>query len=187
MKAVIGLGNPGMKYDRTKHNVGFMLLDIILKDLNLSYRNDFRGKFTEGRLGENKILFLKPYTYMNLSGYAVAELVDYYKLLPEDVIVLHDDMDLPLGRIRLRAKGSSGGHNGLKSIITELGTQEFWRLKIGVGRPEQEEDVVGHVLSSFNKEEAKIVQDVMDRARKAILLWLENNQDEAMNIYNQDK
>lgn len=186
MKAVIGLGNPGLKYDRSKHNVGFMLLDKIIKDLNLTYRTNFRGKFTEGKLGVEKILFLKPYTYMNLSGYAVAELVGYYKLSPQDILVVHDDMDLPVGRMRLRSKGSSGGHNGLKSIITELGTQEFWRLKIGVGRPE-EGDVINHVLSAFNIEETKTLQEVIERSHKATLLWLEDNQEEAMNIYNKDK
>lgn len=186
MKAVIGLGNPGMKYDKSKHNIGFMLVDKVVKDLNLTYRTNFRGKFSEGKMAEEKILFLKPYTYMNLSGYAVAELVGYYKLSPQDILVVHDDMDLPLGRLRLRSKGSSGGHNGLKSIIAELGTQDFWRLKIGVGRP-KEGDVVNHVLSAFNKEEANILQEAIDRGHKATLLWLEDNKDEAMNIYNQDK
>jgi len=108
-------------------------------------------------------------------------------LLPQDILVIHDDMDLPIGRMRLRSKGSSGGHNGLKSIIAELGTQEFWRLKIGVGRPREEGDVVNHVLSAFSKEETKILQEVIDRGNKAALLWLEDKQDEAMNIYNQDK
>lgn len=187
MKAVIGLGNPGLKYDRSKHNVGFMLLDRVVKDLKLTYRTNFRGKFSEGKSGEEKTLFLKPYTYMNLSGYAVAELVGYYKLSPQDILIVHDDMDLPLGRLRLRSKGSSGGHNGLKSIISELGTQEFWRLKIGVGRPQEESDVINHVLSAFNKEEMHTLQEVIDRGHKATLLWLKGNQEEAMNIYNKDK
>lgn len=186
MKAVIGLGNPGMKYDRTKHNVGFMLLDIITKELNLTYRNDFRGKVTESKIEEKKVFFLKPETYMNLSGYAVAQLIGYYKLHPQDILVIHDDMDLPLGKMRLRSKGSSGGHNGLKSIIAELGTQEFWRLKIGVGRPQEEYDIVNHVLSSFNKEENPILQEVLNKCQKATFLWLEDRHDEAMNIYHRD-
>lgn len=184
MKAVIGLGNPGSKYTETKHNVGFMLLDRIIKEKGYSYRNDFRGKVAEGRSMEDRVFFLKPYTYMNLSGMAVSQLVSYYKILPEDILVVHDDMDLPLGKIRMRAKGSAGGHNGLKSIIGELGSQEFWRLKIGVGRPKENWDVVNHVLSSFNKAEEKILAEAMEQAHKAVLLWLEGRGTEAMNTYN---
>ena len=187
MKAVIGLGNPGIKYESSKHNVGFMLLDIITNELNLKFSNGFRGMFTDGRVGTEKVLFLKPHTYMNLSGYAVAELADYYKLSTEDILVIHDDMDLPLGRIRLRARGSSGGHNGLKSIISELGSQDFWRIKIGVGRPEEGREVVNHVLSGFSNEEIKILEDVLERGYKATLLWLEGKEDEAMNNFNRDK
>lgn len=186
MKAVIGLGNPGIKYEHTKHNVGFMLLDIIVKDEGYSYRNDFRGKIAEGRRREERVFFFKPYTYMNLSGLAVTELISYYKIVDNDILILHDDIDLSLGRIRLRSKGSAGGHNGLKSIIGELGTQDFWRLKIGVGRPKGESGVIHHVLSAFDKEEVKIMDEVMERAWKVVLLWLEGRGDEAMNLYNKE-
>jgi len=184
MKAVIGLGNPGFKYRHTKHNVGFMLLDQIIKEQGYTYRDDFRGKIAEGKVKENRVFFLKPYTYMNLSGLAVRQLLSYYKIASEDFLVIHDDMDLPLGKIRLRSKGSSGGHNGLKSIITEIGTQDFWRLKIGVGRPKENDDCVNHVLSSFNKEEEKILAQVMGRAYQAVFLWIEGRGMEAMNIFN---
>lgn len=187
MKAVIGLGNPGIKYESSKHNVGFMLLDIITHELNLSFRDGFRGMFTDGRIGAEKILFLKPLTYMNLSGYAVAELADYYRISPQDILVIHDDLDLPLGRLRLRSKGSAGGHNGIKSIIAELRAQDFWRLKIGVGRPEEGREVVKHVLSGFSKDETMTLEDVLDRGHKAALLWLEGKESEAMNTYNRDK
>lgn len=185
MKAVIGLGNPGLKYAKTKHNVGFMLLDRMIKNNKLDYRRDFRGKLAEARLCGERVFFLKPYTYMNLSGLAVAQLANYYKIHEGSILIIHDDMDLSLGRIRLRRKGSSGGHNGLKSIIQELGTQEFWRLKIGIGRPEEEFDVINHVLSTFKKEEAKELETVLDRGEKAVTLWLEGKEEEAMSIYNQ--
>lgn len=184
MKVVVGLGNPGLKYSQTKHNVGFMLLDILVKEKGYSYRNDFRGKVAEGRLREKRAFFLKPYTYMNLSGLAIGQLVSYYKIASEDILVIHDDMDLPLGKLRMRSKGSAGGHKGMKSIIEELGTQDFWRLKIGVGRPKEDWDVVNHVLSSFNKAEEKILSEVLEQAHQAVLLWLEDQGTEAMNMYN---
>lgn len=184
MKAVIGLGNPGLKYSQTRHNVGFAVVDMLVKEKGYSYRNDFRGKVAEGRADEERFFFLKPYTYMNLSGHAVSQLVTYYKIAPENILVIHDDMDLPLGRIRMRPKGSAGGHNGLKSIINELGTQEFWRLKIGVDRPQENWDVVNHVLSSFSKAEQKILGEAMERACQAVLLWLEGRGTEAMNTFN---
>jgi PTH1 family peptidyl-tRNA hydrolase len=184
MKAIVGLGNPGLKYSRTRHNVGFMLLDLLVKERGYQYRNDFRGKVAEGKNGEERFLLLKPYTYMNLSGLAVSQLVNYYKIPLRDILVVGDDMDLPLGKIRLRAKGSSGGHNGLKSIIGELGSQDFWRLKIGVGRPKENQDVINHVLNIFNKDEAKLLDEVMVKALDATLLWLDNRGEEAMNHFN---
>ncbi|NLL52613.1 MAG: aminoacyl-tRNA hydrolase [Peptococcaceae bacterium] len=184
MKAVIGLGNPGLKYRNTRHNVGFRLLDTLVKETGFSYRDDFRGKLAEGRLNNKRIFFLKPYTFMNLSGLAVRELAGFYKIPGQDILVIHDDMDLSLGKLRLRAKGSAGGHNGLKSIISELGTQDFWRLKIGVGRPKEGWDVVNHVLSSFNKEEEKVLAEILDQAYQAVNLWLEDKGIEAMNKFN---
>lgn len=184
MKAVIGLGNPGLKYQETKHNVGFMLLDILVKEKGYAYRNDFRGKVAEGRQADHRILYMKPYTYMNLSGMAVGQLVNYYKIPSEKILVIYDDMDLPLGKIRMRSDGSAGGHNGMKSIIGELGTQNFWRLKIGVGRPKENWDVINHVLSSFNKEEKKVLEEVLEKARQAAVLWIEGKANEAMNLYN---
>ncbi|RNC28685.1 MAG: Peptidyl-tRNA hydrolase [Candidatus Dichloromethanomonas elyunquensis] len=184
MKAIIGLGNPGIKFYQTRHNVGFMLIDLLVREKDYVYRNDFRGKFAEGRQGAERIFLLKPYTYMNLSGLAASELVCYYKIPSSEILVLVDDMDLPLGKIRLRSKGSSGGHNGMKSIIRELGVQDFWRLKIGVGRPKEHQEVINHVLTTFNKEETKVLDDVMAKALQVVTLWLENRGEEAMNTYN---
>lgn len=184
MKAIIGLGNPGIKYSGTKHNAGFMVLDNIAKAEGLVFRSDFRGQAAELKKNGERIFYLKPQTYMNLSGLAAAELVNYFKIASQDILVIHDDMDLPLGRLRLRAKGSAGGHNGLKSIIAELGTQDFWRLKIGVGRPKQEMNVINHVLSSFARDEAEIFAEALTRAGEVTALWCEGRQDEAMNLYN---
>lgn len=184
MKAVVGLGNPGIRYEPTKHNVGFRLVNKIAAEWVLKFHNDFRGKIAETRYNEERVLFLKPYTYMNLSGLAVGQMVKYYKLAASDLLVVHDDMDLPLGKIRLRAKGSSGGHKGLKSIISELGTQDFWRLKIGVGRPEDKLDVIDHVLSSFSREEEKIFEEILAKSVKMVFLWLEDKGSEAMNTFN---
>ena len=122
---------------------------------------------------------------MNLSGLAVAELANYYKISGENLLIIHDDMDLVLGKTRLRRKGSSGGHNGIKSIIQELGTQEFWRIKIGIGRPDEEYDVINHVLSTFKKEEKRELDEVLNRAEEAVKLWMEGQPEEAMSIYNQ--
>ncbi|NLM22271.1 MAG: aminoacyl-tRNA hydrolase [Peptococcaceae bacterium] len=184
MKAVIGLGNPGLKYRYTRHNVGFRLLDSLVQEAGCSFRDGFRGKLAEGRVNGERIFFLKPYTFMNLSGLAVRELAGFYKIPGQDILVIHDDMDLSLGKLRLRAKGSAGGHNGLKSIISELGTQNFWRLKIGVGRPREGLDVVNHVLSSFTKEEEVVLAEILDKAYQAVNLWLEDKGIEAMNKFN---
>ncbi|MFA6808938.1 MAG: aminoacyl-tRNA hydrolase [Eubacteriales bacterium] len=184
MKAVIGLGNPGIKYRGTKHNVGFMLLERMTTSLRLKYRTDFRGKVAEDKIGQEKVLFLKPYTYMNLSGISVAELKGYYKLSGKDLLIIHDDMDLPFGKLRFRSKGSAGGHNGIKSVITEIETNEFWRLKIGVGRPSENFDVISHVLSSFNREESKQLEEILIEAEKGVMLWLEGRETEAMSQYN---
>ncbi|ADY54568.1 peptidyl-tRNA hydrolase [Syntrophobotulus glycolicus DSM 8271] len=184
MKAVIGLGNPGIKYADTRHNVGFMLLDRIAGNEDVQYSKGFKGKFAEIRHQNRKIILLKPYTFMNLSGQSVAELINYYKVPLEDMLVIHDDMDIALGRLRFREKGSAGGHNGIKSIIQELGTQEFWRLKIGVGRPQKERDVVSHVLSGFDRESREVLSETLEKARKAVFLWLEGKEAEAMQNYN---
>ncbi|UWG97727.1 aminoacyl-tRNA hydrolase [Dehalobacter sp. DCM] len=186
MKAIVGLGNPGVKYSRTKHNAGFMVLDNIAKEEGLVFRSGFRGQAAEAKKDGERIFYLKPQTYMNLSGLAAAELVNYYKIAPQDILVIHDDMDLPLGRLRLRSKGSAGGHNGIKSLIAELGIQDFWRLKIGVGRPKLETDVVDHVLTSFAKQEAEIFEEAIIRAVKVSALWCQGRQDEAMNLYNRE-
>ncbi|MDR1603503.1 MAG: aminoacyl-tRNA hydrolase [Gracilibacteraceae bacterium] len=181
MKCVVGLGNPGSQYAGTRHNAGFMVLHRLSG--GVSFRSAFRGELAETQVDGGKILLFKPLTYMNLSGGAVTALVAYYKITPADVLVICDDMDLPLGRLRLRARGSAGGHNGLKSIIASLGADDFWRLRIGVGRPLLH-DPARYVLMRFGSEEKEAAESVLTRAAEAAALWCRGRSAEAMNIYN---
>lgn len=150
---IIGLGNPGQKYTETKHNIGFIALDEWAYQNKIEFnKSKFDALYAEVRINGEKVFFVKPMTYMNESGRAVRPLMDYYGLESEDIVVIYDDMDMEPGRIRLRQKGSAGGHNGIKSLIQHLGTQEFNRIRIGVGRPQPNMTVVQHVLSPFSKD-----------------------------------
>lgn len=150
MKMIVGLGNPGSNYFETKHNVGFMVLDEWAKRENVTFnQSKFEALYTTFFSNGEKIMLVKPQTFMNLSGKAVKPLMDYFNVSIEDVVIIYDDMDLPIGKIRLRQQGSAGGHNGIKSIIASLNTQQFNRVKVGVGRPLEFETVVQHVLSPF--------------------------------------
>jgi len=184
MKVVAGLGNPGREYADTRHNVGFMLVDMIALAYRLDLRPKFQGLIAEGQSEGERFFLFKPQTFMNLSGRAMQELVKFYKIKGADILVVYDDMDLPLGRTRLRPQGSSGGHNGIRSIIGELGTEEFWRLKMGIGRPPEHWDPARYVLSQFTSEELPILKDALERAQKAVYLWLAGEGDKAMNLYN---
>lgn len=156
MKLIVGLGNPGDEYKNTRHNVGFMCIDAMLEKLGLSNteKEKFQGLIVKTKLNGEDVLLFKPTTYMNSSGLAVREVVDFYKLTNEDVLVIHDDMDFGVGAFKIKANGSPAGHNGIKSIIANLGTQEFKRVRVGIGRPPRD-GKVDYVLSRFNKEEAK--------------------------------
>jgi len=188
---IVGLGNPGAKYDRTRHNVGFMLVDELARSwqINLTDHKKFQGIFGEGTgPHQGKIRLLKPQTYMNLSGQSIRAVVDWYKLLPESVLVVYDDMDLPLGRLRLRLSGSAGGHNGMKSTISHLGTQNFPRLRIGIGKPKaatlEDKDTVSHVLGQFSKAETEVLNEVLRLCEEAIALSLKQSIEKAMSLYN---
>lgn len=188
---IVGLGNPGAKYDRTRHNVGFMLVDELARSwqISLADHKKFQGLFGEG-IGphRDKIRLLKPQTYMNLSGQSIRAVVDWYKLSPESVLVVYDDMDLPLGRLRLRLSGSAGGHNGIKSTISHLGTQNFPRLRIGIGKPKtaapEDKDTVSHVLGQFSKAETEVLNEVLRLCQEAIALSLKQSTEKAMSLYN---
>lgn len=186
MKLVVGLGNPGAKYAETRHNIGFVTLDDWAYRHGEAYnKNQFNGDYFETFTNNEKVIFLKPQTYMNNSGESVIGFVNYYNIPIENILVVFDDMDLAPGRIRLRLKGRSGGHNGIKNIIAHLGTENVQRLKIGVGRPAPQTTVVSHVLSTFPKSDHEAMLDSVRRANEAITYWLEGHTFEnTMNQFN---
>jgi peptidyl-tRNA hydrolase, PTH1 family len=183
-RLIVGLGNPGTKYDRTRHNIGFDLIDQLAKrwQIPVSDQKRFQGLVGEGWVERQKIVLLKPQTFMNLSGQSVRSVLDWYKLAPTEVLVLYDDLDLPLGKLRLRLAGSAGGHNGMKSIISHLGTPTFPRLRMGIGKSQDE--TISHVLGKFSAAEAAIVTDILQLSADAVELSLESGVAQAMNKYN---
>lgn len=186
MKVIVGLGNPGVKYENTKHNVGFMLVDHLASQIQLEVdKEKFQGIYGIGTYQGEKILLLKPLTYMNLSGESLRAVIDFYKIDPKDIMVVYDDLDLPVGKIRLRMKGSAGGHNGIKSIIAHLGTQEFNRIRIGIGRPENGMSITDYVLSDFSKEDNEKIKEMISQAKKACIKWIDTPFLEVMNEFNQ--
>ncbi|MGF1512776.1 MAG: aminoacyl-tRNA hydrolase [Elainellaceae cyanobacterium] len=187
---IVGLGNPGAKYAKTRHNIGFDVLEQLSKrwQIPLSEHRKFQGEFGEGfAMPGRKVRLLKPNTFMNRSGQSVRAAVDWFKLPPQSVFVIYDDMDLPVGRLRLRLSGSAGGHNGIKSLIAHLGTQDFPRLRVGIGAPKQagsDKPVVSHVLGKFSPEEAKVLEEVLYFTVKATEVALDQGVETAMNRYN---
>lgn len=185
MKCIVGLGNPGKKYEQTRHNIGFMIIDqwAERKGWSLSQRK-FNGLYTMERVDGEKIVLLKPQTYMNLSGESLRPLMDYLDIDVEDILVIYDDLDLSPGKIRLRKKGGHGGHNGIRNIIDHLGTKEFKRLRVGVGRPQESKSVIDHVLGTFHNDEREAVEESIQSAVKACEAWTKQPFNEVMNDYN---
>ena len=183
---IVGLGNPGKQYERTRHNAGFRAIDILAKNLSCKIdKGKFQGLYGQTVYHDTKLFLLKPQTYMNLSGRSVLQLSAYYNIPPQRIIVLFDDISLEPGRLRIRADGSAGGHNGIKSIIQELGSQEFPRVKIGVGaKPHAEQDLADWVLSSFSASEEKALSSALEAAADAALWVMERGVPEAANRYN---
>lgn len=184
---IVGLGNPEPKYDRTRHNIGFEAVDALAESWGLNWEKNqrFQSLFAEGLApNRSKIRLLKPLTYMNRSGQAVRAVTDWYKLAPESVLVIYDEMDLPVGRMRIRLSGSAGGHNGMKSIISHLGSQDFPRLRIGIGKSDGKKETVSHVLGKFVPTETKVVTEVLELAIKAVNLSLKEGVEKAMSLYN---
>lgn len=168
MKIIAGLGNPGQKYDKTKHNTGFMTMDHYLDEKGLSLDKDkFEGLWTKQKVNGEDVILLEPQTYMNESGRSVSQVANFFKVDPENILIIQDDMDMPIGKIRIRANGKSGGHNGIKSIIRDLGTEKFNRLKIGI-RHSKNATVVSWVLTPFNDEQQKLMDDAFDTSVKII-------------------
>lgn len=183
---IIGLGNPGKEYEKTPHNVGFMAVDKIAQVYNLKFNlaQKHQAMISEGQINGQKVTIMKPITYMNLSGNAVRSYVEYYKINVNDIIVIYDDMDLPLGQLRIRKAGSSGGHNGMKSIIANLQTEEFKRIRIGIGRPTNNRGVIDYVLHHLSKEEEKVLSEKIDLIPEMTKALFDRGFDYMMNIYN---
>ena len=187
VKLIVGLGNPGSKYHETKHNIGFMAIDLLAKELsvNFSENKTFKAEVGSAFLEGEKVYLVKPTTFMNLSGLAVRALLAYYNIPIEDFIVIYDDLDMDLGKIRFRQKGSAGGHNGIKSIIAETGTQVFDRIKVGIGRPKSGQSVSNHVLGKFEDDDYITIQQTLDKVVESLRYYLKTNDFEAtMRHYN---
>ena len=184
MKLIVGLGNPGREYQHTRHNVGFQVADELAYRYRVTLKNHTKWKARTAKIADigDGVVLAEPTTFMNLSGWAVREIADFHKLAPADVLVVVDDADLPLGRLRLRTSGSAGGHNGLKSVIQELGTTEFPRLRIGVGR--QAGELKNHVLGRFSVDEKAHIEAAVKRAADAAELFAKENILAAMNRFN---
>ncbi|MTH55251.1 aminoacyl-tRNA hydrolase [Bacillus mangrovi] len=188
MKVFVGLGNPGRQYADTRHNAGFMVIDELSRRLSIPLdKTKFNGVYGTGFAGSSKVLLVKPLTYMNLSGECVRPLMDYYEVPDENMAVIYDDLDLPAGKIRLRTKGSAGGHNGIKSMIQHFATQEFNRIRIGIDRPPAGMKVPDYVLGSFSKEEQPLISEAVTRSAVACEEWLSKPFLQVMNDFNQPK
>lgn len=185
MKLVVGLGNPGRQYEKTRHNIGFEVIDYIADHYSIPLdKAKFKGIFGMGNVDGEKIILLKPLTYMNLSGESIRPLMDYYNIEPEDLVVIYDDLDLPVGRIRLRQKGSSGGHNGIKSTIAHVGTEKFNRIRVGIDRPTNGMTITDYVLGRFTKEENDKLELVVKKCADACIEWMHEPFLQVMNKYN---
>lgn len=186
---IVGLGNPGAKYEKSRHNCGFRAIDALANELNCKIdKGKFQGLYGQCNYSGCKLFLLKPQTFMNLSGQSVLQLSSYFHIPPERIIVIFDDISLPPGRLRVRADGSAGGHNGIKSIIAQLGSQNFPRVKVGVGaKPNPEYDLADWVLSTFSASEEKALQPALERAGKAALCIIDHGVSESANRYNGSK
>lgn len=189
-RLIVGLGNPGAKYDHTRHNIGFAAIDTLAQtwQIRLAEHRKFQGWFGEGVAVKGaKVCLLKPTTFMNLSGQSIRAVADWYKITPAEVLVIYDDMDLPIGKVRLRQSGSAGGHNGMKSAIAHLNSQEFSRLRIGIGNPQDkgtEGEVISHVLGRFSQAENRLMAEVLKLVVDAVELSFKQGFPKAMSLYN---
>ena len=189
MFIIVGLGNPGLKYEGTRHNVGFDVIDKIAEEYHIAVdTRKHRALIGRGVMDGFRVILAKPQTFMNLSGESIRELVDYYKVDEEtDLIVIYDDISLDVGQLRIRKKGSAGGHNGIKNIIAHLGTQEFPRIKVGVGDKPKKMDLADYVLSRFSREDRAVMEDAFREAAGAVEMMITQGADAAMNQFNGHK
>ncbi len=189
MFVIVGLGNPEKKYFKTRHNIGFETIDTLSDKYNIGLtETKFKAAYGKGRIGNERVILVKPLTYMNLSGEAVAPICNYFKIdTKSELIVISDDVELDVGKIRVRPKGSAGGHNGLKNIIAQLGHDEFTRIRVGVGKKPREWDMVDWVLGHFEGEDLAAIKEAVDDAAQAALCIMENGVESAMNRFNGKK
>ncbi|MHB0925257.1 MAG: aminoacyl-tRNA hydrolase [Gallionellaceae bacterium] len=182
IRLIVGLGNPGREYETTRHNAGYWWVDELARLQNLSFKNEAKhhGLTARGQLHGHEMLLLKPQTFMNVSGRAVGALAQFYKIAPAEILVVHDELDLPPGVARLKMGGGHGGHNGLKDIITHLGSKDFWRLRLGIGHPGDRADVAGYVLNDPRREERELIDEAMQRALHVAPLIVEGKTEAAM-------
>nr|WP_197032332.1 aminoacyl-tRNA hydrolase [Bacillus sp. UNC41MFS5] len=186
MKLIVGLGNPGKQYEHTRHNIGFEVIDALSSTFSIPLnQSKFKGLYGMGFYNGEKVILLKPLTYMNLSGESIRAVMDYYEIAEEDLLVIYDDLDLPVGKIRLRQKGSPGGHNGIKSTVAHLGTQEFNRIRIGIDRPQAGMSVPDYVLGRFRPDEKALMDEAVEKSADACASWLKKSFLQVMNDYNQ--
>ena len=182
IRLIVGLGNPGREYETTRHNTGYWWVDELARLQNLRFKNEakFHGLTARGQLHGHEMLLLKPQTFMNVSGRAVGALAQFYKIAPAEMLVVHDELDLPPGVARLKMGGGHGGHNGLKDIIAHLGSKDFWRLRLGIGHPGERTDVAGYVLNDPRREERELIDEAMQRALDVAHLIIEGKTEAAM-------
>ena len=181
MKLIVGLGNPGKEYENTRHNIGFMVIDNYLK--NEKFKTKFNGMYLKKVINNEEVIFLKPLSYMNLSGESVRQVMDFFKINQEDILVIYDDLDMPVGKLRLRQSGSAGGHNGIKNIILHTGSQNFNRIRVGIDRSKYIK-VVDYVLSRFTKDEQDAINQGIENASDAVVDYLDHGFNHAMNRFN---
>ena len=185
MYLIVGLGNPESEYAHTRHNMGFDTINELAKNNNINItKTKFKALYETGIIQNEKVILLKPQTYMNLSGESVKEVAEFYNLKPEEIIVIYDDIDIEKGKIKLRKKGGPGSHNGMKSVVQELSTTDFIRIRVGIGQPEFKSDMINYVIGKVPEEEQKILQQGTKKAAEAIEEILKNGIDIAMNKFN---
>lgn len=185
MYLIVGLGNPEKEYGNTRHNMGFDTINEIAKNNNIDInKNKFKGLYETLNLQNQKVILLKPQTYMNLSGESVREIVDFYNIEPQNIIVIYDDIDIEKGHVKIRKKGGAGSHNGMKSVVQELGTTDFARIRVGIGQPEFKSDMINYVIGKVPKEEQEILHQGVKKAAEAVEEILKNGIDIAMNKFN---
>ena len=185
MYLIVGLGNPEEEYSNTRHNMGFDTINKIAKEYNIEInKNKFKGKYGSGTIDGKKVILLKPQTYMNLSGESIIELINFYKIDMNKIIIIYDDIDIEPSNIKIRKKGSSGGHNGMKSIINLLGTNVFTRIRVGIGCPKHKNDMINYVIGKVPEEELKTLSEGTTKAKNAAIEIIKNGVDIAMNKFN---